>query len=78
MILAVEQGSSARTVNEFVASNYPFVFLLDERYSTGVLYGAEALPTTYFLDPEGVIQKVFVGMMEEDDIESGLRAIGLK
>ncbi|MBI4732398.1 MAG: hypothetical protein HY781_09825 [Chloroflexi bacterium] len=44
----------------------------------GDAYGVMAIPATFFIDPQGIIQKVYVGLMEQDIIEDGLHAIGLE
>jgi len=45
--------------------------------STG-LYGMRGLPTSYFIDPEGVIQRIQVGAMLPEKLDEFLTEILLK
>lgn len=79
VVLAVEQGSAVSDVEDFVSTNpYSFIFLPDRNYVVGDAYGVMAIPATFFIDLQGIIQKVYVGLMEQDVIEDGLQAIGLE
>jgi len=63
-ILAVNTlgGDDEQTVQNFVQQNhltYPIV--MDEQQQVGTLYHVRETPTSYFLDPEGIIQSVVIG-----------------
>ena len=63
-ILAVNTlgGDDEQTVQNFVQQNhltYPIV--MDEQQRVGTLYRVRETPTSYFLDPEGIIQSVVIG-----------------
>jgi cytochrome c biogenesis protein CcmG, thiol:disulfide interchange protein DsbE len=59
--------------------NLTFPILLDETgdVSSG-LYGMRGLPTSYFIDPEGVLQRIQVGAMLPEKLEEYLGEILVK
>ncbi len=63
VILGIDQGESAATVEEFARNTVQTTFplLLDVRREIGVEYNVRALPTTFFIDAEGRIQEIKVG-----------------
>lgn len=63
MILGVDQGESPATVSEYVRQNVGVTFplLLDRRQDVGDLYLVRSLPTTFFIDAQGIIQEIRVG-----------------
>lgn len=78
VVLAVDKGESRPDVAGFVTGlDYHFVFLLDEDDAIAGLYRVNAIPLTLFIDSDGFIRKVYEGGMEPEDIEDGLRALGL-
>jgi cytochrome c biogenesis protein CcmG/thiol:disulfide interchange protein DsbE len=52
------ETNAAAFVSEY---NLSFPILLDRKGEVGRLYQSRALPTTYFLDRDGIIQRVIVG-----------------
>jgi thiol-disulfide isomerase/thioredoxin len=53
---------SRQAALDFIAlNNLTFTNVLDEKGEAGVLYRAQALPSTYFIDSEGIIRDVIVG-----------------
>lgn len=59
--------------------NLTFPILLDETGDVSVdLYGMRGLPTSYFIDPGGVIQRIQIGPMLPDKIDEYLTEILLK
>ncbi|MFP3853066.1 MAG: TlpA disulfide reductase family protein [Anaerolineales bacterium] len=63
-ILAVNATNqdSIMAVEQFVSEyGLSFPILLDEDGSVGARYQTRALPSTYFIDKQGVIQKVIIG-----------------
>ena len=74
-ILAVNSGQTAghvRDIRETYQLTYPL--LVDREAKTAEAYGVAGLPSTYFVNPQGHIVKVFVGWLEADDI---LRTVDL-
>ena len=59
VILAVNLGESPELVQEFVDFyGLTFPILLDPRSRVGMIYNAAALPTTYFIDNDGIIRSI--------------------
>lgn len=63
LVLGVDQGESAATVERFARGTVgtTFPLLLDTRREVGAEYGVRALPTTVFIDAEGRIRDIKVG-----------------
>ncbi|MCP4359286.1 MAG: TlpA family protein disulfide reductase [Chloroflexi bacterium] len=80
-IIGVNQGESARTVTDFAAEQgvtYPL--LVDSDMTINQLYDVRGLPTTLFIDAEGVVREVVIGTVTqavlEDRVESLLAEVG--
>lgn len=79
MVLGVDQGESIAVVSEYVRQNVGVTFplLLDRRQDVGDLYLVRSLPTTFFIDADGIIQEIRVGgPMELDFLNEKVRALG--
>jgi peroxiredoxin len=64
VVLAVNATNQdeLQTALEFAASlNLTFPILLDQNGEVSSLYQLQALPTTFFVDREGIIQELVVG-----------------
>lgn len=63
IVLAVDQGESPQTVANFTREQVPVTFpvLLDIDQSVGDGYWVNSLPTTFFIDADGVIQDMRIG-----------------
>ena len=73
-ILGIDQGEPPPIVTDFANTfglSYPL--LLDQNSAVNSQYGIAALPTTVFVDADGVIREVFTGIVNgavlEDRIE---------
>ena len=78
-VIGVNQGESADIVQEFgVRQNISYPLLVDDDNSVNLAYNVHSLPTTIFIDPDGVVQEVIVGIVNqavlEDRIEGMMRA----
>jgi peroxiredoxin len=76
VVLAINLAEHPDTVKSFV--NYyelAFTILLDRDKVVGKLYGARALPTTYFIDRSGTIVHTYYGQMDEEALAIGLQKI---
>lgn len=59
VILAVNLGESVARVQEFVEYyGLTFPVLLDSSSKVGMMYNAATLPTTYFIDNDGIIRSI--------------------
>ena len=62
VFLAINNGDSASRVGEFMQSQgFSFPVLLDTRGSITQSYNIVGLPTTFFIDKDGIIQDLKVG-----------------
>jgi thiol-disulfide isomerase/thioredoxin len=78
VILAVNSGESAQDVEPFTVNfGNELVFLLDIENEVGNLYQVRGLPTTYFIDAEGVLQSMHIGALSEPLLRSYLEKIGI-
>ena len=62
VILAVNIGETPSRVRDFIQSgNFSFLVLLDTNQDVALEYNIRGIPTTFFIDKEGVIQVIKVG-----------------
>lgn len=67
---------TVRDVHEFIKTNkLTFPVLLDRNGKAGEAYQILTLPTSFFIDSNGVIQKKWVGPLDKETIESILATI---
>jgi peroxiredoxin len=66
VIIGVNIGQAPATVDPFVKQlGVRFPILLDSQSQITKLYRIGPIPTTFFIDPEGVVQEIFVGELNE-------------
>jgi len=77
VVLAINKGESLSTVNDFMQSgNFSFPVLLDINQYVALEYNAWNIPTTFFIDKDGMIQAIKVGpFLSKAEIEMMLSAI---
>ena len=77
VILAVDGGETASKVQEFMNVNgLSFTALLDNNNSVFKNYNIRAIPTTFFIDKEGIIKVVKMGTFRSrEQIEDGLKQL---
>jgi len=80
VILAVNLGEPAPAVRKFMEDNgLSFTVLLDSEGRTGMLYNARYIPTTYFVDNDGIIRHIKTGAFtKRSDIDRLLLNILMK
>lgn len=62
VVLAINIGESPATVKEFVqAQGFSFPVLLDTKQDVAEKYNIRGIPTTLFIDKDGVIQVKLIG-----------------
>ena len=62
VILAINIGESLTTVEEFIQDyNLTFPVLLDLEENVAEKYNIRAIPTTYFIDSDGIIRDIMIG-----------------
>lgn len=78
VILAVNFSESAEAVRDFQNElGFTFDPLLDTDGSIQELYQVRGYPSTYLVDPDGIIQVVHIGLMTEGQLEGYLNSVGL-
>jgi cytochrome c biogenesis protein CcmG, thiol:disulfide interchange protein DsbE len=76
VFLGVDQMEDLDTVQKFVKENgYSWTFLLDADGAASRLFRASALPTTFFIDRQGIIRDMQVGALNAAQLESKLAKI---
>lgn len=78
VVIGVDSGEDANRIAEFIAGfevdiGYPIV--VDTDWDISRLYRVAALPTTYFIDRDGVIQYRRIGELAELHLNEGLSRI---
>lgn len=75
-IVGINQGESQAVVERFAAEyglTYPL--LLDEDQRINRLYSVFGLPTTLFIDAEGVVQEVYPGAISQASLEERIEKL---
>ena len=77
VVLAINKGESLSTVKDFMQSgNYSFPVLLDINQDVALEYSIRSIPTTFFIDKDGIIQAIKLGpFLSKADIENSLSKI---
>jgi peroxiredoxin len=67
-IVTIDQGESLDQVRSFIErKKYSFQVLLDPDGTVGNIYGVRALPTSVFVDRNGIVQSISVGNVSTAD-----------
>lgn len=70
VILAVNIGESKETVERFVKKlNISYPVLLDPAHIAAKKYGVIGVPTTFFIDRNGIAKKAVVGAIAQKEFE---------
>lgn len=74
VVLAVNLGEAAAAVREFTDGNgLTFTVLLDSNHEVGTQYNTRYIPTTYFIDKDGIIRNIKIGAFSrKSDIDSSI------
>ncbi len=76
LVLGVNQGEDEATVRAYADRlGITFPLLLDRDMGIGRRYRVEALPTTFFIDREGIIREQVIGQMNTAVLRQRLRSI---
>lgn len=75
-VVGVNQGESPETAAAFLESlGLSFPVALDQRTGVSQQYLVNSLPTTFFIDRDGVIRSTFIGAMSDAVLAENLRSI---
>ena len=76
VVLGVNQGEDRATVETFLTQrNLTFPVALDVQGDVSRLYQVNSLPTTFFIDRDGVIREIVIGQMNAALLKQQLRSI---
>ncbi len=65
VVLAINIGESSSTVENFMQSyNLSFTVLLDTKQDVAQRYNITGIPTTFFIDKDGIIQDKLIGAFQ--------------
>jgi len=80
VVLAINAGEESLEVENFVNSHNldAINFLMDPTNSVSDLYRVPGLPTSLFIDAEGLLQNVHIGELNEAYLAEYLAGIGVK
>jgi thiol-disulfide isomerase/thioredoxin len=69
VLLAIDLGESSATVKSYLQSNnLSLPVLLDTRQEVGQKYNIRNIPTTFFIDKDGIIREIFFGAFPDKEI----------
>lgn len=69
-ILGINQGETAQQVTEFgISYGLTYPLLVDQDNTVNFRYGILNLPTTVFIDRQGVIQEMYLGVISQAVLE---------
>ncbi len=73
LILGVDQGEAPELVQRYVdEKGLTFAIPLDAEFEVSTLYNVRGLPTTYFIDSQGVIRQIWLGEMNSITLAEGV------
>jgi cytochrome c biogenesis protein CcmG, thiol:disulfide interchange protein DsbE len=75
-ILGINQGESAATITEFgLRQGVGYPLLVDDNNDVNLAYAINSLPTTIFVDGEGVVREVVVGIVSQAVLEDRIEGL---
>jgi thiol-disulfide isomerase/thioredoxin len=78
VVLAVNTGDSKEDAVKFIEEfGLTFEIVLDQDYSIEGLFRVRGLPSTFFVDEQGIIQVTHIGFMEHSLLEGYLDQMGV-
>jgi len=78
VVLGLNEGESVEVVKAFIDKmNFTYQILLDEKTQVAPQYQVMIMPTTYFVDENGIVLARHFGYMGEDQLKFYLGAIGI-
>lgn len=76
LIIGVDQGEAPETVQRYVDQlGLTFPIPLDVEFAVSEQYNVRGLPTTFFIDPQGVIRQMWLGEMNSITLAEGVAQI---
>ncbi len=76
VVLGVNQGEDQAAVKAYLEElNLTFPVVLDTQFEASEIYQVNSLPTTFFIDRDGVIREIVVGQMNAALLKQQIRSI---
>ena len=76
LIVGVDQGETTAEVQPFIDRlGLTFPIAMDSDMAVGNLYNIRGMPTTYFIDSDGIIRHIWVGEMNSVTLAEGISYI---
>ncbi len=76
VFLGIDKQEDAETVRKFVSQNgYSWTFLLDSDDQVGRSYYVSAIPTSFFIDRQGIVRDIYLGSMNPALLDAKLAKI---
>ena len=77
-VVAVDVGDDADDVAAFLnAQGLTLPVALDRQGTIAAQYRVQGLPTTFFLDAQGVVREIHIGALDAHSLRQGLTAVGV-
>lgn len=70
--------SEGRTLSDLSDGQGRTLFLADETGEAGELYNVRTLPTTYFIDGQGIVRDIFAGVLNKEMLEEKINKLIVK
>jgi hypothetical protein len=78
VMIGIDEEEPAGVVKELVDNfEFTYVMLLDPAVDVGELYQVMVLPSTFFIDAEGILRYRHVGSLEEEQFKAYLGGLGV-
>lgn len=79
VLLTLNNLEDKSVVSNFIRrGEYDLPVLLDEDGKVGELYGISTLPATYFINQQGKVKEVYIGILNKEEIESKVEKLYLR
>lgn len=76
VLLAVNSQEHKSVVGGFIRrGQYTLPVLLDEDGRVGELYKIGTLPSTYFINPEGKVKEIYIGVLNKEEIKNKIERL---
>jgi peroxiredoxin len=76
VVLGVNQSERTETVAAYQeALGISFPTAMDQRLGVSRAFGVNSIPTTFFIDRDGIIRTIFIGPMTDAVLAGNLRTI---
>ena len=79
VLLTVNNLEDKSVVSNFIRrGKYVLPVLLDKDGEVGELYGISILPATFFINQEGKVKEMYVGVLNKEEVENKVEKLYLK